>query len=48
MSLGISLETVGRVTEAVQAYRKYLSLQPASADAERLNAHIQALGAGQP
>jgi len=46
--IGISLETVGRVPEAVKEYQTYLALQPSSPDAERLKAHVQALGGGQP
>jgi hypothetical protein len=46
--LGISLETVGRFADAAQEYRRYLTIQPTSADAERLKVHVQALASGQP
>ena len=48
LSLGVSLETVGRVADAVQEYRKYLTNQPNSADAARLRDHLQATGASTP
>jgi Flp pilus assembly protein TadD len=42
--LGVCLERAGRPADAVAEYRRYLKIQPNSDDAERLRAHLQALG----
>jgi len=48
LSLGVSLETVGRRDEAIKEYQRFLQLQPAAPDADRLRAHLQALGVEKP
>lgn len=48
LALGVSLEIVGRADEAVKEFRRYLAIQPTSADADRLRAHLHALGVANP
>ncbi len=46
LSLGISLEKVGRINDAVSAYRAYLDLTPAAPDAVQVKEHIKVIEGG--
>jgi Flp pilus assembly protein TadD len=48
LAYGVSLETLGRRDEAVQEYRRFLTLQPTAPDSDRLREHLQALGIEKP
>jgi Flp pilus assembly protein TadD len=45
MSLGVSLETVGKLAEAEREYRTYLEMAPDGPDAEKVKAQIERLRA---
>jgi tetratricopeptide (TPR) repeat protein len=45
LSYGLALETAKRPQDAAAAYRRYLELEPDSAQAEKVKAHLAALGA---
>jgi Tfp pilus assembly protein PilF len=48
ISLAISLEKLGRIPDAVRAYRRFLEIDPGSPEAEKVKAHVEALGTAQP
>ena len=43
LSYGLALEAAARRQDAVAAYRRYLELEPASPDAEKVKAHLAQL-----
>jgi hypothetical protein len=47
LALGVSLERVRRISDAVPQYQQYLAMQPNSADAARLKEHLTKLS-GHP
>jgi Flp pilus assembly protein TadD len=47
LSLGMSLERVGRIADAVKEYKTYLEMEPSAPDAAKLKAHVEALAAGR-
>lgn len=48
LALGASFERVGRTADAVREYRRFIEMQPKSADAERLKARLARLSAARP
>jgi Flp pilus assembly protein TadD len=43
LALGVSLERVGRVADALPQYHQYIAMQPNSVDAGRLKEHLAKL-----
>jgi Flp pilus assembly protein TadD len=43
LSLGISLEQIGRVADAGREYRTYLQMDPGAPEAGPLKAHLEAM-----
>lgn len=48
LALGASFERAGRTADAVREYRRFIEMQPKSADAERLKARLARLSAARP
>jgi tetratricopeptide (TPR) repeat protein len=48
LALGASFERVGRTADAVREYRRFIEMQPKSADADRLKARLARLSAARP
>jgi Flp pilus assembly protein TadD len=46
LALGNTLQSLGKLAEARQAFETYLEMEPSAPDADKVKAHIEALSAG--